>query len=196
MNKTLLAIVMAAVGIAGVASQQAIASDGQLNFTGLVSDISCSVTGGIGTDGGVKNISVPLDTVSEAALTTNGMTAGDHPFTLIIGGAGQTGCTDGSKVSVHFDANIIPAGFASAMVDPVSGNLKNQTGAGYATNVQVGLVNPNGWPMNFSTSDGVPEATIENGTATLNYVARYVATGGAATAGDVKTAVIYSLVYN
>jgi len=196
MNKTLFAALLAAgASIVSLAPKQAVASDGALDFNGLISDTTCTLHGGDGTDGATKNIGVTLDTVSVAALDTAGKTADDHVFSLILGGAGQTGCADGTKVSLKFSAIEVPAGYASAMVDMATGNLKNTTGAGYATNVQVALLTANGTPINLMTSSGSPEAVVTNNQAQLDYMAHYVATG-AATPGDVKTAVMYSLVYN
>lgn len=194
MKKTLFAAALAA-GF-GLVAMQASASDGQINFTGLITATNCTVNGGTGTDGAAKNITVPLDTVSTDALASAGATAGDHPFSLTFGGGSSSGCTDGTKVSLHFDSAATPAGYTSTMVDSATGNLKNNTGAGFATNVEVGLTTSSGSAINMYTSNGSPQATIAGGTATINYVARYVATGGASTAGTVGSAVMYSVIYN
>lgn len=194
MKKTLFSAALAAVF--GLVAMQASASDGQINFTGQITATNCIVTGGAGTDGAAKNITVALPTVSTAALSAGGATAGDHPFTLVFGGTGSTGCVDGTKVTLHFDSAATPSGYAGTMVNAATGNLKNKTGAGFATNVEVGLTLPNGSPINMYTSNGSPQATITGGTASIDYVARYVATGGAAAAGNVATAVMYSVQYN
>lgn len=194
MKKTLFSTAL--VAALGLVAMQASASDGQINFTGKITATNCTVNGGTGTDGAAKNITVPLDTVSTASLGSAGATAGDHPFSLVFGGSGSSGCTDGTKVSLHFDSAATPTGYTSTMVDSATGNLKNNSGTGYATNVEVGLTTPSGSAINMYTSNGSPQATIASGTATINYVARYVATGGAATAGNVGTAVMYSVIYN
>ncbi|WP_426270107.1 fimbrial protein [Dyella kyungheensis] len=194
MKKTLFTAALAAAF--GLVAMQASASDGQINFTGKITATNCTVNGGTGTDGAAKNITVPLDTVSTAALASAGATAGDHPFSLVFGGSGSAGCTDGTKVTLHFDSAATPSGYTSTMVNSATGNLKNTTATGAATNVEVGLTTPSGSAINMYTSNGSPQATIASGTATINYVARYVATGGASTAGDVATAVMYSVIYN
>lgn len=194
MKKTLFS---AALAVAfGLVAMQASASDGQINFTGKITATNCTVTGGTGTDLAASNIGVKLDTVSANSLSSAGATAGDHPFSLVFGGSGSTGCIDGTKVTLHFDSAATPTGYSSTMVNSATGNLKNTTATGAATNVEVGLTTSGGSPINMYTSNGSPQATIASGTATINYVARYVATGGAAQPGDVATAVMYSVIYN
>jgi len=194
MKKTLFSAVLAATfGFVALSAQ---ASDGQINFTGKITATNCTVTGGTGTDGAAKNITVPLDTVSTAAFSAAGSTAGDHPFSLVFGGTGSAGCVDGTKVTLHFDSATTPSGYTGTMVNSATGNLKNTTVTGAATNVEVGLLTPAGSKINMYTSSGSPQATIASGTATINYVAQYVATGGVPTAGDVATAVMYSVIYN
>ena len=53
-----------------------------------------------------------------------------------------------------------------------------------------------GLAINLVTGANNTTATIASNTATLNYFAQYVATGGAATVGTVNTDVVYSLQYN
>jgi|GEM_PF-156572 len=197
MKKIILSTALAAVlGMSALAPQAASASDGNLFFNGKITDTTCQVTGGTGTDGATKDITVTLDTVSTSALPA-GAHAGDKPFDLLIGGGSSVNCGNGTKVSLHFDGASTPTGFASSMVDQTTGNLKNSTGTGFATNVEIGLLDVNSNPINLWTSTGSPQATVDStGSATLHYVARYVATGGASTAGNVKTAVMYSVVYN
>lgn len=194
MKKTLFTAALAAAF--GLVAMQASASDGQITFTGKITSANCVVTGGTGTDGQAKNIIVKLDTVSASALPA-GATAGDHPFQLNLGGGSSTNCADGTQVKLNFDGVTAPSlnGVTAVMVDQATGNLKNLTGTGMATNVEVGLTDQSGAAINLYTNNNTPQATIQGGTATLNYVAHYVATGGAANPGDVKTAVMYSVVY-
>jgi len=190
MNKTFLSAALAAVcGIAALAPQATMAADGTLTFRGNISGVTCDVTGGSGTNGGSGDIVVTLPTVSTNALAAPNQTAGATQFSLTIGGSGATNCTDGKVASLAFTSS-------SALIDASTGNLKNTSGASYATNVEVGLLNNNNQPINLYTSANSSEATILNNTATLDFVAQYVATGGAATEGTVDTSVEYSLTYN
>ena len=137
MKKTLFSAALAAAF--GLVAMQASASDGQINFTGKVTASNCIVTGGAGTGGETKNISVKLDPVSTAAFAAAGDTAMDHTFTLKFGGTGSTGCTNGTVVSLNFDATVTPSGFASSMVNTATGNLKNVTGDYRVVQEQVGV---------------------------------------------------------
>lgn len=190
MKKTLLSTMMAASLGLLLATQAAAASDGTITFNGKITDTTCTVTGGAGTDGAAQDITVKLNPVSTTALAADGQRAGDTPFSLIVGGSGQTGCANGKVVSLRFETA------QSTQINAATGNLKNSTAAGMATLVEVGLLNDQKQPINMYTSANSTQATIANNTATLPYFAQYVATGGASTAGDVNTNVVYSLTYN
>ena len=201
MKKTLLSAALVAVmGVVAFAPQSAKAADGTITFNGLITAASCTITGG-GAATGTGNISVTLPTVSATALTAAGSTAGDTPFSLILGGGAN--CTDGQTASLWVESTQTPA------LDTVSGALKNQTGSAPA--VEVRMVNPaNNLPINLGVngaylngatvvaSSNQPAATITGNTATLNYVAQYLnpTTAGAVTAGTVATYLTYSMVYN
>jgi len=196
MKKTLFSAALAATF--GLVAMQASASDGQITFTGNITDSTCVVIGGAGTDGATGNVTVTLPTVSSGAFAAAGATAGDTPFSLIVKDNGGGKCADGTKVTLHFDGATAPAtgGFTGTMVDSASGRLNNLTGTGQATNVQVGVYDNTGAAINMWTSANSPQATVSGGQATLNYVAKYYATAAAPGAGAVKTAVMYSLQYN
>ncbi|KLD63944.1 fimbrial protein [Dyella japonica] len=193
MKKTLFSAVLAATF--GFVALSANASDGQITFTGEITDGTCTVTGGAGTDGATKDITVKMDKIQATALAADGAKAGDHPFTLTVAGGSSGTCADGTKVSLHFDGTASTT-LGASLVNSATGRLKNLSGAGQATNVEVAVLNVDGSPVNMWTSSGSPVATVAGGKATLNYVSQYVATGGAATVGLVKTAVMYSVQYN
>lgn len=191
MNKTLLSAAVAAVcGFVVLAPRPAMAADGTLTFQGQIEAVTCDVSGGSGTTGGTGDITVVLPTIGTNAISVDGQTAGSTPFTLTIGGASATGCTNGKIASLIFESG------ASPLINPSTGNLKNSTGTGYATQVEVGLLNGGNQPINLFTGANSPSATIAGNTATLNFIAQYVATGGAATNGLVDTSVEYSVTYN
>ncbi|GAB2793466.1 fimbrial protein [Dyella kyungheensis] len=195
MKKTLFSAVLAATFGLVAFSNAAAASDGQITFTGEIIDGTCVVTGGTGTDGAAKNITVKLDKIQASALATAEQTAGDHPFSLVVSGGASGTCADGSKVSLHFDGTAATT-LGASLVNSTTGRLKNLSGTGQATNVEVGVLDSAGAKVNMWTNAGSPIATVASGSATLNYVAQYVATGGAATPGLVNTAVMYSVQYN
>jgi major type 1 subunit fimbrin (pilin) len=196
LKKSLSAIALAAA--LGLVAQQAAASDGQITFIGEITDSTCQLAGGPGTDGAMGSPTVLLPTVSTSALPTAGSTAGDTPFQLIVTDDGGGQCIDGTKVSLHFDSAATPAsgGFSAPMVDSATGRLNNLSGAGYAANVQVGLLDGGSNPIDLWTSNGAPQATVSGGQATLSYVAHYVASAAGVTPGNVSTAMMYTLQYN
>jgi major type 1 subunit fimbrin (pilin) len=178
-----------AVGAALVAmTGQASASDGAITFTGSVDASTCTIS----TSGTAGSFTVPLPKVSVAALDTVAETAGDTAFSIRL-----TGCSDTvGSISTNFEAG--------SAVDAATGRLNNTAATTPATNVQLQLVNASnnspivvGAPVASQNSLGVALASdgapTPAGVGTLNYIARYYATG-AATAGAVGSQVTYSLV--
>ena len=64
----------AGVLVMGNAQAQA-ANGGTIRITGAVTDATCTITGGAGTDGGTSNVTVALDPVAATSLTAAGNTA-------------------------------------------------------------------------------------------------------------------------
>ncbi|WP_266171116.1 fimbrial protein [Dyella subtropica] len=178
-----------AMGIAVVGSAQA-ASGGTITFTGSVTDATCTVSGGAGSDGGTGNFSVALDEVNANQLAAAGDTANKKAFSVIIGGPGQGTCTDGKVASMSF----LPS---SIHVDAATGALKNAL-TGEATNTQVQLLDGGaaGTPINLAAGTYAATATIANNTATIPFSVQYLAVNGAATPGLVSTNVVYAVTYN
>jgi major type 1 subunit fimbrin (pilin) len=171
----------------GVLSASAVASDGTITFTGSIDSSTCTVT----SSAGAASFTVGLPQVSTKVLAAAGETAGDTSFSLKL-----SGCSDiVGNVSTNFEAG--------TAVDLASGRLNN-TAAGGATNVQIQLLNgddgsaivaggaaasQNSHSVAMTSDGGTPEA----GVATLNYFARYFATG-ISTAGAVSSLVTYSMI--
>ncbi len=179
MNKTLLsAALIAGLGFIAFAPTAAHASDGTITINGQVNAATCTVAV-TGTSGST----VTLPTVATTVLAAAGNTAGQTAFSI-----GLTGCSAGvTKAATYFEAgpNVNAAG-----------RLNNPVGA---ANVNVELVNSNGTtPIvigSAAPTTGIGSFPVASGSATLNYFARYYATG-AATAGAVATSVTFSMVYN
>ncbi|MEP7185102.1 MAG: fimbrial protein [Rhodanobacter sp.] len=178
MNKTLLSAALI-TGFAAFVPQIASASDGTIAINGQVNAATCTVAV-TGTSGST----VTLPTVATTVLATSGNTAGQTAFSV-----GLTGCSSGvTKAATYFEAG--PTVNAA-------GRLNNSTSG--AANVNVQLVNSDGTtPIvigSAAPSSGVGSFAVASGSATLNYFARYYATG-AAGAGAVSTSVTFSMVYN
>ena len=83
-------------------------------------------------------------------------------------------------------------------IDATTGNLKNTVAkaSGGAEKVQVGLLDSSKAKLNLNTAnDSAKTVTVAGNTARFDYWAQYVATGGASTAGQVSTDVVYSIKY-
>ncbi|WP_104656472.1 fimbrial protein [Ralstonia insidiosa] len=183
------AIALAAgVLVMGNAQAQA-ANGGTIRITGAVTDATCTITGGAGTDGGTSNVTVALDPVAATSLTAAGNTANHKPFSLIIGGPGQGSCVDGKVARLSFNV-------ASPRVDAATGTLTNAlVGQAGNTNIQMTNGTAAGVINLASPANGVDSPAIADNTATINLGAQYYATG-AATPGLVDTSVQYGVTYN
>lgn len=188
--KFVSAIAMAAgVLVMGNAQAQA-ANGGTIRITGAVTDATCTITGGAGTDGGTGNVGVALDPVLATALAANGDRAGHKPFNLIIGGPGQGSCVDGKIADLRFNV-------ASARIDAATGTLTNAL-TGQATNTNIQMTNGSTGAANelnlASPATVISSPAIANNTAEIHLGAQYYATG-AATPGLVDTSVQYGVTY-
>lgn len=182
------AAVALSLGSVAAASAQT-ANGGTITFTGVVTDTTCTITGGSGTNGGRNNFIVALDAVPVTALPAAGAQAGPKDFNVVIGGPGQGSCTDGKVASMAFLTS-------SPQVDPTTGTLKNAL-AGEATNTNIELLDGSGNVINLaSAANAVTSPAIVNNMATIPFTAQYLAVGGAATPGLVSTSVVYAVEYN
>jgi major type 1 subunit fimbrin (pilin) len=186
---TLAAALVLALGAASTASA-ASSAGGTITFTGVVNDVTCTVTGGAGTDGGTGNFAVALDPVPATALATVGAVAAPKLFDVIIGGPGQGTCQDGHVATMSFLTS-------SPRIDAVSGALTNVLVG--ETNAQIQLADDAGVAINLATPGQSWDADIGDAgpnTATLRFRAQYLAANAAATPGLISTNVVYSVVYN
>ncbi|KHK52833.1 hypothetical protein PI87_18740 [Ralstonia sp. A12] len=191
--KFVSAIAMAA-GILVMGSAQAqVFSGGTITVTGAVSDETCTITGGAGTDSGKGNVSVALDPVGASVLAAN-KTANHKAFNLIVGGPGQGSCVNGKLARLSFSAG------GGSNVDPATGTLLNVAGDNAATNTNVQLTKgTSGTTIDLNNAAEFVESMtpITNNTATINMGAQYFATGTATpTPGAVTTRVQYTAYYN
>ncbi|MEM5388439.1 fimbrial protein [Paraburkholderia phymatum] len=156
------------------------AYDGTITFSGNITATTCQISG----NGQGSNFTVSLPTVSVSSLPKDTDWAMRTPFTIAL-----TNCTPASgSAGVYFEPG--------ATVDTTTGQLINATGT--ATNVEVGLLNGDTSKINLgqgATTQNVKVASIASGSATLSYIAEYVAKGGAAGAGSVQTTSQYTIIY-
>lgn len=180
MKLSMSSIAFAAFSLATVVAGNAQAADGTITINGQVTAQTCHISG----NGGGADFTVTLPTVSTSALPNAGATAGRTPFNIAL-----TNCSPNSgNVAVYFEPN--------ATADATTGRLKNTAAAG-AEHVQVGLLNADHSDIKLGSgeaSQNMQFVPLNDGQATLNYFAQYVATD-AATAGGVATQSMYSIVY-
>lgn len=163
--------------IAALAPMSAMAVDGTINVTGQVTASTCKINNAVSP----ATIDVVLPTVSTTALNANGVTAGNKGFTIALSECGAL-----TQATTYFEQG------ATTLAN---GNLKNN---GTAANVQVRLLNGDLTAINAAGASGAQNSSavaINNtGSANLNYVAQYYATGQS-TAGTVTTSVQFTMQY-
>jgi major type 1 subunit fimbrin (pilin) len=107
-----------------------------------------------------------------------------------VGTPGVAGCTNDTPVSVHYEPT-------SPRVDPATGNLSLDAGAGAATGVQLQLLNGGDKSViNLANAPDSTPVTIANNTATLPFYVQYISTAANVTAGPATSSVLYSIKYN
>lgn len=169
------------IALAAAATTSLHAADGTITINGLVTDKTCDIVTPAG-----KDFTVSLPTVSKSTLSAAGNVAGRTPFQINL-----ANCSAG-KVATYFEPGV--------NVDFNTGRLLNADTAG-AKNINVQLLGSNNLfiPVVAKGASGAQDnsqwITVADGAgADLNYYAEYYATG-AATAGQVKTSVQYSIIY-
>ncbi|MDN3524553.1 fimbrial protein [Halomonas sabkhae] len=180
------------------------AQTGTVNFEGKVVNSTCNV---VPAD---QDKTVILPTVSVSALAIAGATAGATPFSISL-----EDCTIGNVTPEPFSLSPMAANAENQFdvsayfepggtVDSSTGRLINTASDGDgATNVQIELLNSQGSPVEISEvgGDGLQAGAEwyavggDDGAVTMNYFARYHATGGPATAGVVSSTVDFTLIY-
>lgn len=151
----------------------AYAIDGTINFTGSVVAGTCKVSSG---SNGTQT--VDLGNVSASSLAESGAYAGATPFAITL-----TDCGDDLAVAIKFDGDAL---------DTKNQILKLSDGQ-TATNVGVGIY-PAGSATPITLYTTRDKVTPADGTATFNYVAKYVATGKAG-AGTANSSATFTLMY-
>jgi len=162
------------------------ATDGVVNFSGSITDVTCNINGQAPGEGNITN--VELGRISPAHFTAIGVVSPSKNFQLALSGAQ---CSEGTKVVVDFDQ--------VGNADPVTGNLK-LIGAAPATGVQIQVFNDHvaaGTKIPFGQSETTPQiATVAaDKTAILKFKANYVATAATVGAGSGNSFVRYTLSY-
>ncbi|MEL4013638.1 fimbrial protein [Dryocola clanedunensis] len=160
MKKTLLAMAITGASVVGTINV-ANAADGTINFNGVILDQTCTVS---------PNTQTQTVSLGQIANTSFGGTAG----------------AKSSPTAFQINLSSCPAGLASAAVkfdgtsDTNNSNLLQVTqGTGAATGVGIEISDANGViPLHTASAD----YPLANGSAQLQFIARYVSTS--ATVGN------------
>ena len=200
MKKLLLTtLVVAGLGLSaqGAFADNPPAQHGTITINGKIVDVTCTI------NAGTPNISVTLPTISKTAFTGQGDTEGDTPFEIKLTGCSKTG--NGAFAS---DEKIYAAFTNDPQKVDATGRLINKASGTAATGVTVEIANNASDNTNRidisaaqATGQGSKAVAIDgtspNGTATLQYKARYYADKDPAqiTTGDVQAKVDYLISY-
>lgn len=181
LKKTLMTGVICLSSLSACA---AFAQDNAIRFMGKVSSQTCNISVNDSTS---ASPIILLETAKSSDLSTAGNTSTPTTFKLKL-----TGCTDpganGQSIKINFASNNVDA----------SGNLKNISTSDAATNVAIQLLDPDNNAIDLSSGEATATGfTLASGKTggEAQYTAQYIATGGAATAGNVEATVQYAITY-
>ncbi|MGY4815717.1 fimbrial protein [Pseudomonas chlororaphis subsp. piscium] len=182
---SLLSLATSSLMLAALVPSLSHATDGVVNFSGSITDVTCNINGKAPGEDNITN--VELGRISPTIFKAIGDASPFKGFQLVLSGAQ---CTDGTKVVVDFDQ--------VGNVDSVTGNLK-LIGAAPASGVQIQVFNDDvaaGTKIPLGQSEATPQvATVAGNTATLKFKANYIATAASVGAGSGNSFVRYTLSY-
>ncbi len=196
-NKIILAMAAAGMMCATSAFADAISTTdfggGTMTFSGSVIDAPCSIV----PDS--QNIKVDLGQVSMKSLSAADKYSSSVPVTISLTGcsfentsSSQPPASNYSKVAVTFPGVMPPPGG-----DLAKGEIANTAGNA-AKNVAIQLLKGDGVnPVDLSKTPATGDITLDTSSATnkLNFFARMITVGGAASQGAVGATVTYKLKY-
>lgn len=181
-----LLTIASALALGSIATQ-AFAYDGTITFNGTISNVTCTLAAA----GGGATGTVTLPTVTQSALKAAGDTAGTTQFSIKL-----TNCSGGTpaptQAAAWFETGT-EVNAAGRLVTTVGGNSTDTLSIalyniGSATPIAIGQGNGS------IGSSGSPFA-ISNGSATLNYQAKYYAEKTGVPPGAVQAKVNYTIQY-
>ncbi|HFT1963470.1 TPA: fimbrial protein [Enterobacter ludwigii] len=160
--------------ISAFALHNAYATDGTVSFTGNITATACKI------DSSSNN--VQMGSISTTAFGTSaGTTAAAKAFNIVL-----TNCPSGSQnINIRFDGTPEASNPSILALTPETG---------VATNVGIALYESNGSTLIPLNTNSTPK-TISTGTNTLPFVAKYMSTADAVTAGKASSAASFTIVY-
>jgi len=178
MYKKSVFINAAAIAIAGLVSQGAMAADGNINFTGQIVDTPCSVSPAS------ASLTVPLGSVSNASLAgAAGKKSTPAKFTLNLVSCGASAKT----------ATVTFSGTADATVTDALKLSNSGTTTASATGVAVEIDDSTGTKIALNKASSA--YVLGAGDNALQFQAVYVSTGTAVTSGPANATAQFTVAY-
>ncbi|EPM0390336.1 fimbrial protein [Proteus mirabilis] len=174
MRKSFIAMLIATTSI--FASNNVLAADGTIDFTGEIIDNACELAAGSDA------LKVNLGKVSKTALPSAGVTAAATKFTIKLINCPATVST----ASVKFDAE-------SYSGDDTVIALKQESGVATGVGIQI-MDDANTVVPLFTASKNYP--LKEDGENNLDFIARYIAKTDSVTAGLANANATFTINYN
>lgn len=174
-----LKLISSALLIAGLAAPSAFAADGTITFVGSITAVTCDIDGN-GTGG--PDFTVDLGGVNAGAFANIGDVPSKVGFRINVGGNAE--CTDGTKVYANFEPG--------ALVDPLTGMVKIDGGAGAASGVLIRMFNENEEALDIVSNQKWVKKTVVDNKATIIHYVGYERTGTVA-AGAANGKVTYTV---
>lgn len=163
--KTLAIVVLSALSLSSTAALAAATTvnGGTVHFKGEVVNAACAV------DAGSVDQTVQLGQVRTASLAQEGATSSAVGFNIQLN---DCDTNVASKAAVAFLGTAIDAGHTNVLA-------LQSSAAGSATNVGVQILDRTGAALTLDGATFSSETTLNNGTNTIPFQARYFATGAA-----------------
>jgi len=180
MYKKSVFINAAAIAIAGLVSQGAMAADGNINFTGQIVDTPCSIA----PDS--QNLQVALGNVARTSLDGGaGKKSTPAKFTINLTSCGAT--AKGATVTFSGTAD-------ATVADALKLSNAGTVGAsGSATGVAVEIDDSAGTKIPLGTASA--SYALGTGTNSLQFQAVYVSTGATVTSGPANATAQFTVAY-
>ncbi|MFP9230232.1 type 1 fimbrial major subunit FimA [Pectobacterium cacticida] len=175
--KTLAIVVLSALSLSSAALAETV-NGGTVHFKGEIVNAACAV------DAGSVDQTVQLGQVRSAKLATAGSTSTAVGFNIQLNDCDTTVAT---KASVAFSGTSIDATNTSVLA-------LQSSAAGGATNVGVQILDSTGTPLVLDGATFGAKTTLNDGTNTIPFQARYYAIG-AATAGTANADATFKVQY-
>lgn len=186
---TMKHIKMAALGLGLVVAASASADTGLITFLGTVSDMTCVVSGGSGSNGAFANFSVALDPVLTSTLNASGKTANRKGYEVTFSDGKGGSCASATITKAHFRF------VGSSPSVNIDGRMKNVLGPTGAQNVEMQMLDDGNNLINLTNHTRKDVTLATTGPTSLKFGVQYYATG-VATAGNFRSDVIYEAYYD